>query len=390
MPATLQELRSLLTEQGDRLTQLRTAERTDTWERDVRATVAAIQGLDAEYTARQAAEYAPAAGTQSMTGGEFRTAGEQFISNDAFAEWASRGGRGTSPSVDVERRTLMTTGTSSNDGGLMLPKGSPFMSPGGMERRRLFIRDVVASGTTNLSSVPYVREYTPRTTETAASGGIAEGGEKHEIAMLFESADAPVRKVAAWMPVTSEVVADIPTMRSYIDGRLAYMLALAEELQILNGNGSDNLTGILQTSGIQTQSLDTDKITTIATSIGKIEAVYGEPDAVAINPVTYWALVSLRSANRFDGAAFGTAPYGSPADTLWGLPAIRTSSIAANKALVGAFRLGAQIFDRETVSIRVTDSHSDYFIKNKMVVLAEARLALAVHQPEFFCYATLV
>ena len=66
---------------------------------------------------------------------------------------------------------------------------------------------------------------------------MAEGVAKPEVVMQFVSDDAPVRKIAAWIPITTEIADDAPTLRGYIDTRLAYMLALREELEILSGNG---------------------------------------------------------------------------------------------------------------------------------------------------------
>jgi HK97 family phage major capsid protein len=53
-------------------------------------------------------------------------------------------------------------------------------------------------------------------------------------------------------------------------------------------------------------------------------------------------------------------------------------------ALVGAFGTGAQLYDREEASIRISEQHSDFFVRNAIVVLAEQRLALAVKRPEAF------
>jgi HK97 family phage major capsid protein len=53
--------------------------------------------------------------------------------------------------------------------------------------------------------------------------------------MEFTPALAPVVKIAAWIPVTEEILEDAPTLAGYINTRLAYMVDLREEAQILNG-----------------------------------------------------------------------------------------------------------------------------------------------------------
>ena len=61
-----------------------------------------------------------------------------------------------------------------------------------------------------------------------------------------------------------------------------------------------------------------------------------------------------------------------------------TPAIAEGTALIGAFGTGAQIYDRESPSIRVSEQHADFFVRNAIVILAEQRLALAVKRPESF------
>ena len=65
---------------------------------------------------------------------------------------------------------------------------------------------------------------------------------------------------------------------------------------------------------------------------------------------------------------------------------IRSRAITTGEALIGAFRMGATIFDRMQVTIRVGNQHSDFFTTNKVAILAEERIALAVMRPDFFCY----
>jgi HK97 family phage major capsid protein len=57
--------------------------------------------------------------------------------------------------------------------------------------------------------------------------------------------------------------------------------------------------------------------------------------------------------------------------------------------LVGSFRLGATLFDRMAATVRTSDSHSDYFVANKVAILIEERIALAVHRPDFFVETTI-
>jgi HK97 family phage major capsid protein len=55
------------------------------------------------------------------------------------------------------------------------------------------------------------------------------------------------------------------------------------------------------------------------------------------------------------------------------------------KFLTGAFKLGAQVFDRWDARVEVGYVNDD-FTKNLVTILGEERLALAVYRPEAFIY----
>jgi len=69
---------------------------------------------------------------------------------------------------------------------------------------------------------------------------------------------------------------------------------------------------------------------------------------------------------------------------LWRIPVIDTPAMTPGTALVGAFGTGAQLYDRDSASIRISEQHADFFVRNAIVILAEQRLALAVKRPEAF------
>ena len=319
-----------------------------------------------------------------------RSLGQRVADAEEYRSFAEAGGRGS-----VEVRALLTTSsTDTQNAGLFMPRGTPFLSDGAVRRRRLFIRDVVSTGTTGLNSVPYIRETAAATNETGANV-VAEGALKPEVTMQFTAADAPVRKIAGWLPVTTEIIADAPTLRSYIDARLEYMILLREEEQLLTGTGvAPQLLGIRNAPGLQTvkptggTAVNTagDRLTTIATGIQLIELVDGEADGLAINPADFWAMLTRRATgdNHYDLDPFMSPDRMQP----WGVPAVRTRSLAAGTAIVGNWSMGATLLDRQETVIRVGDQHSDFFTNNKVAILAEERVAFPIHRPDFFAELT--
>ena len=63
-------------------------------------------------------------------------------------------------------------------------------------------------------------------------------------------------------------------------------------------------------------------------------------------------------------------------------------AITVGEFLVGAFRMGAQVWDRESASVQISTENKDNFTKNMVTILAEERLALTVYRPEAFVKGT--
>lgn len=264
------------------------------------------------------------------------------------------------------------------------------------------VRDLFPSRTTTAAVIEYFRQLG----FTSAGGGsnnaapVAERSgsafaAKPQSSMVFVGEQAPVRTLAHWEAAHRNVLADEPQLRSIIDNELMYGLRLLEDDQILNGDGSgENLLGVLQTSGIQSYDWSDGATTPVADS--KADAIrraatlsflsYYEPTGVVMHPNDWEDIELTKDANGQYLVAVSVAMGGEP--KIWRLPIIDTPAIAEGTALVGAFGTGAQLYDREQASIRISEQHADFFVRNAIVVLAEQRLALAVKRPEAFVKVT--
>ncbi len=311
-----------------------------------------------------------------------KSIGQQWVESPAFAFFRDGLHRGQSawrsPSVELQATTLdESTGSG---GKLIVSDYQPGIVP--LLFKRLVVADLIAPGTTESNSVTYMKE----TTFTNAAAPTAEGAAKPESTLVFDQVTDNVSKIAHWLPVTEEMLEDVSQIRSYIDGRLRLGVALSEEDQLLNGNGTaPNLRGILNRVGLtpaQARGTDTNadaifkQITTIATT------VFVDPDGVVLNPANWQTIMLAKDAN---GQYYGAGPFApQQAQTLWGYPVVRTPSIASGTGLVGAFRQASQIFRRGGLRVEASNSHNDYFIKNLVAIRAEERLALAVYRPAAF------
>lgn len=318
---------------------------------------------------------------------ELRSVGEQFVSSEQYQSLRDRGLRGSYTSGQVEVRTLLDSGSGSG-GDWIYPDQRPGIQL--IRLRRLTVADLIPGGSTDSNLVQYLEE----TTATNAADTVTEGAAKQESTIVGNVVSEAVQKIATFMSVTDEMLEDVAQLRSYLNARLTVFVQLAEEDQLLNGTGTPpDISGILDRAGLQTT------ITVGAAS--PVDSVYGmvtairanandEPDGMVINP-TDWGSTDFRLAKDqndqyYAGGPF-TGPYGNGEirpDSLWGLRVVVTSAIAAGTVLVGAFSTAAQIFRKGGITVEASNSHSDYFQKNKTAIRAEERLALAVYRPASF------
>jgi len=289
--------------------------------------------------------------------------------------------------------SAMPTG---NPGEFGVIERDPIVVPPMRTRR---VRDLFPTRTTTAAVVEYFQMSgftTPGTSAVNAASSVAERsggafGLKPQSSFQFIGQQAPVRTLAHWEAAHRNVLADEPQLRSIIDNELLYGLRLQEDAQILQGDGlGENLLGILNTPGIQPYSWSdgaTDPVPdTKADAIRRAATLaflaYYEPTGVVLHP-NDWEAIELTKNTQGTYLMAVSMQVGSEA-RIWRMPVVDTPAIDEGTALVGAFGTGAQIYDREQASIRISEQHADFFVRNAIVILAEQRLALAVKRPESF------
>ncbi|QXO13103.1 major capsid protein [Gordonia phage Jojo24] len=294
-------------------------------------------------------------------------------------------------------KSLIVGGSDTSAGAFVTPEQTGIVEMLG--RKPLTIRDLISVRRTGSDVVEYVVQTShtnaaapvPEATSSAAptapgsAGALVlatGGGYKPEGAWAFERKSTSVKTIAEWVPATKRALADVAQMEGLINDELRADIAEAEENQILNGNGSgENLTGIMNTSGVQTQAFDTDifvstrKAITKARTIGRVA-----PNAVLLSPAD---METVDLARDNDDRFYGAGPFAMGPRTLWGLPTIESESIVDGTALVGDFSK-AVLWDREETTVTISDSHADFFIRNLVAVLAEERVAFGVTRPTAF------
>lgn len=243
------------------------------------------------------------------------------------------------------------------------------------------VADLMLQGTTTAQKVTYFEE----TTFTNNADVVAEGEAKPEVVLDFTLREDNVRKIAAWVPVTDEMMDDVPGFEAYLRGRLPFMVKRKEEQQLLTGSGvGQNILGVYNRTGVQTVTgYGMSTIDSILAAITEVQTdAFAEPTAMVIHPRDWFNVRT--SKDSMGNYLLGPATLDPNAVRPWGLAIRVTTAATENTALVGDFNQ-AQVFRRSGITVDISTEHSDYFIYNKLAVRAEERLALAVYRPSAFC-----
>jgi HK97 family phage major capsid protein len=199
---------------------------------------------------------------------------------------------------------------------------------------------------------------------------------------------ASVKTLAHHMAASRQMLADVPALRQWIDQRLVNSAIFSHEKQLLYGaGGSSELDGIMMDSDIQTyswsagESGDT-QLDALRRAMTLAAKAHYPVDGAVISHDT-WEDIELLKAT--DGQyVFVETPSAGGQPMVWRVPVVPTTAIEDDDALVGSFQMGATYWDREQATLQMTDSHSDYFLRNIIVMLLEERGCLTVNRPESF------
>ena len=325
-----------------------------------------------------------------------QTIGEQFANTDAYKAYVEKGVKGVDSQAEF-KTTLNTTG---------YPPES-LRAPGILETALRNPDSVIALfDQIQTSQNAYV--YLEETTFDNQAGSIAESGDISatlESALAFTERTESIRKMATFLPVTDELLADVAGIQGYVNSRLSTMMKLNMDNQLINGDGNaPNLTGVLNKGGINTF----DYALPYAGELGKLGQIYQaiteirkdafvEPDAIVMHPSDWYQIVTSvtdvdtsGSKNPLFVVAGGFGADAAP--RIWGLRVVPSTVIAEGTMLVGKFGGGdaAQVIMREGVDLAVSDSHSDFFAKNQLAIRLTMRLGFAIYRPTAFCTITNV
>lgn len=304
------------------------------------------------------------------------SAGQKFTGDEAVKAFLANPDSGKRIGVDVKAIiTSLTTDADGSAGDLIVPDRKPMAE---VVKRKLTVRDLLTPGRTNSNAISYPKET--GYTNSAAAISETSGAAKAQSEMKFDLVTVPVVTIAHWILAHRNILDDVPMLQSYIDERLRYGLSYVEDNSLLNGAGAPDLTGIYTSATASTANLavissptflDVLRAAMLQASLANIP-----PSGIVLNPTDWFKIETTKDTA---GAYIIGNPQEGTNPRLWGLPVVETPAMTVDKFLVGAFRFGAQIFDRMDARVEISTEDSDNFRKNLVTLLCEERLTLAIY-----------
>lgn len=325
--------------------------------------------------------------------------GDIFVASKGWKAVADPQSRGQQWSTGpVELRYKAGTLLESDQGAGLV--ATPQVVPGIVQTlfQPLGVADLFRQGIATTNSLRYAVEGTA----VSGASGVAEAASKPASDLALSTTDEKVMKIATVLTISEEIAEDSPQVSAYLNSRLMLFVRMEEDRQLLRGagSGSNEILGIFERSGINeyTKLATDDNATALARVLANTAgSAFVQPDTIIMHPTNWLSTRLLRdgtggTAGQYLGGGPFTGAYGTGGaanaglfgQQLWNTRVFLSTVVGPGTALVGSFQEAAQLYRRGGLSVEMTNSHSDYFVRNLLMLRAESRAALCCYRPVAF------
>lgn len=219
-----------------------------------------------------------------------------------------------------------------------------------------------------------------------ATGGATDTwGRKPKSALTFSPRTWPVAIVAHLLDAHKMMLDDVPRMRNFVNNRLVDGIRYAEDVDLLTSvGGAERITGLFNTEGVQfyTGVASDRQSVQLRRAITRVLLAEYQATGIVMNPLDFEAFEIEEDDQGRLRVAVSVAVGAEK--MAWRLPVVETTAMPQGKVVLGAWGMGAQIYDREQVNVTVSTENRDNFELNVVTFRCEERLAFEVSRPESF------
>ena len=259
----------------------------------------------------------------------------------------------------------------------------------GTQRRMTRMRSFLPQGTTAGDKVPFVYQ----TGGEGAAAATQEGAGKTLWDKDIAQKEAPVRKIAGYARISEELLNDLPAIQAFLTNQGIEDVLDAEDTMILTGanDTTPNFTGLTinaLTSANINAALTTASPNNWDAIIGGLSALAASnhmADTIVINPVDYYTMLISKASTGGEYHNGNVLIQGGQV-FIAGIPVSVSTAISAGSFICGDFARGAQLFQRDGISVRFYEQDQDNAIKNLVTIVIEERLAMPIYYASKFFY----
>lgn len=225
--------------------------------------------------------------------------------------------------------------------------------------------------------------------ETGGEGAPAaqtQGSAKAQVDFDITMTNAPAQVIAGYVRISRQMLDDVPAMTSFLQARLLEKYLVAEDAQLLSGSGSGvNLTGLTTVASAFSGAATVD-VEQLVQSIAQVEASNYTANGILINPTDWANIINTKNTNSAYSLPGSTVVTTDGQLSIAGIPVYKSTAIAADKFLVGDWAMGAQIMQRDGISVQFSEFDGNNFTENMITVRVEARIAFPIYYAGAFVY----
>lgn len=255
-----------------------------------------------------------------------------------------------------------------------------------LPRRPLVVRDLLTVVPTVSNSV----EYPVQTGFTNNAAVVAENTTKPYSNITTDLKSFPVRTIAHLFKASRQILDDAPALMGMIDSQGRYGLQIAEEAEILSGDGTgQHLLGIIPQASVYSAPFPLTGETVIdrlGLAAAQSEIALVPATGILVNPQDWWKVRLIKDGM---GRYLIGDPQNTAARNLWDLPVATSMAVSAGTFIVGAFKGAATLFERMGVEVLISTENADDFEKNMISIRIEERVAMVVFRPQGFVVGSL-
>lgn len=287
--------------------------------------------------------------------------------------------KGDQRNMEVKTAATMTTANISPVGTDSIPFTLAQYEVGltRLVRRMPFILDLVNLGTT-------VKKFVQWAEQANADDGLAamtgEGQGKHQTDFDIVEKSAEVKKISAYIKVSTEMLDDVDFMQSEIQTELIELLRLKLDQQVLLGTGTGvELNGIItQAQGFNPASpnfldsiFNANQYDVLRVAINQVQVNQFQPNFIVMHPSDLTKMELEKSST----GEYVIYPFKDQVGgVVKGVPIITNTGMTEGRFLVGDFTK-SRVLIRKDVAINIGWDGND-FTNNLVTILGELR---AVH-----------